>query len=221
LARLDALERTRPAAPAAAALPDDTDLTPEEEQQYQASLSVIDKRARRQARALVDKEMATLRQEMQSVRQETGSLTTGLAASTEANFIASVRGAVVPLGGMDKIVKHPEWPKYLDQDIPLLGVPIKTVLQQHHNARNLDGVLKVFEGFKPEANPLAAQEVPSANAASAAPAPAKSEGRKLPISKLREANAAYTRGRMTADEYGNIRKVYERAEAEGRVLMDR
>lgn len=201
--------------------PEAPDLTPEERQQYQQSLPLIERMAEYHSRNALGSLRETMR-DVLSRNMELEDRLNDIAQSTQQNprtQLDMMVRAQVP--DVDMTLADPQWAAFRDTVIPSLGVTPGQIIQNHYHSGNAQGVVNVLNTFKSRSKTTRTETptpgMPSASAPSSRPA-----GRKvLRMSELNEAYARADQGLLARDKLQLIVNKFEEAAAEGRVDYDK
>lgn len=189
------------------------DFTDEERETYSQSLSVIERAAKREAMKLVQQAVEPLTREINQLRGASRKLDD----MTEKAFLTNVRRSIPDL---DTITSSDAWKAYAGSRIPFTGMTVGQALMQAHNARDLDRVVEIFDGYRGKAtsNAIASLTAPAVSGAAAAPRQAGSDQKpRLKWSERTKAHEAFVKGRLTHERLKQIDALYKQADAEGRV----
>ncbi len=199
-------------------------LTPEEETQYAASRSVIEKLVRAELNRYHATAQPRVAQTLEELRQQIGAVQPAVARSTDAAFAAVLRAQVPDL---DMRVKTPEWQAYLSQPVPYRGgATFGQLLHQAVNeTRDVDLALEIVRGFQPPAPAVkparAAAPGQSRGGAPASVAASVKRGgdrpTMLPYSKFEAATELMSKGKMDPNKYQKIADAYMDAHEAGLV----
>lgn len=195
-----------PAAPAQAPAQVIEDLTDEEKQQYQQSLPVITKLAKK----LAAEQVSPLQEKVAELQTQLEKTTKNYESMSEASFIAELRKEIPD---MQAKLENSKWREYVSSIIPRTNITIGDALLTNHKARNLKAIKEIFEGFAVGVQNLAQQQVPG-TARSASP-PEKKET--LKWSDRAKLSEDFRKGRITKEKFDKLLAIYEKAEQEGRI----
>ena len=204
--------------------PPDTsdDWTPEEEETYGSSRAVIEKAARKIAKGelkAATKLIEDLRAEIGELRQQTGRVQQDLTQTTEQQFYKLV---VDNVPNFEKIIALNEWRSYLDEKPRYSRQTFGQLLQEAHNARDLDSIKDIFKGFKPSKSVLATMANPPLNGGSV---PVNDRPATKPTLKWSDRQALskalrFGKVKSTDPEYIRLEREFKEAEREGRINYD-
>lgn len=201
--------------------PEAPQLTPEERQQFQQSLPMIERMAEYHSRSTLSSLRDTMR-DVLSRNMELEDKLEEMQQSTRQNprtQLDMMVRAQVP--DVDATLSDPQWAAFRDTVIPSLGVTPGQIIQNHYQSGNAQGVVNVLNTFKNRSKTTRTETpapgMPSASAPSSRPA-----GRKmLRMSELNEAYARADQGLLSRDKLQVIVNKFEEAAAEGRVDYDK
>ena len=190
------------------------DLTEEEQRIYAESAPVISKLSRKEALTVIREVIQPLAAELAELKKGQTEVGNRATETEEALFIDSVKRAVPQ---MPEKVKHPEWGNFLAKKAPFSRATYRELLQQAHNARDMDTIVEIFDAFRPQ--------VPGNGSALSAPAstgaarPPVKPGQKpiLKLSDRKKASDDFRMGRIDFKKLQEIQKQFAEAEAEGRL----
>lgn len=192
------------------------ELLTDEEANYETAVPVIEKLGRRIAEDEIESRLAPLRAELEELRTSNKTVTTTQKETDERAFVNNVRSRVK---NFDAIVANPEWTAYVSTRVPYTDYTLGDMLTAAHQARSLDRVAEIFEGFKPASKDnLETLVTPTVSRTGTDPTRAPQK----PILKWSErvkAGADFTKGRIPKDKFEQIAAMYKAAEAEGRIDM--
>ena len=216
VARLEQeLQALREAMPKPAPVLDPSEeLTEEELQVYGGSKDVIAKIAKKIAKGELSSALKDMRKEIEELRAANTRVQIDLTQTSEQQFLAHVKSVVK---NFDGITGSKEWSEYLAKKVPYSRKTIYDSLSEAHEARDLDTIKEIFEGFKPNRAALAAMASPTLNGGSA---PIDTSGNKKPILKLsdrKKISEDFRKGRLSREERDKWDKLYKEAEAEDRI----
>lgn len=204
---------------------DDLRLTEEEQNEYGASLPVLNKLLtlqKRQIQREVDQQRELLRNEIENLKKNNSSVAKQIASVDEDSFLQQVKHRVRDFDG---IISSEEWRNYASQPIsPYTNTTIGEVLQKDaHPKRDLERVVKIFEGFinRNKSNVAAAYAAPSLSGAST---PSQGGDDKKPVFKLserRRIHDEFKKSRISFEKYKQYKELFDLADKEGRVDYDK
>lgn len=189
------------------------ELTDDEKTTYAESFSVIQKAAKREAMKLVKTAIEPLNREIQQLRGASRKIDD----MTEKAFLASVRKSV---GDLDNLTSSAAWKDHASSRVPFTGLTVGQALMQAHNARDLDRVTEIFDGFRSKASSNVVASLTAPAVAGATAIPRQANGNKAPNLKWSErtnAHKAFVKGQISIERLHQIDALYKKADSEGRI----
>jgi hypothetical protein len=189
------------------------ELTDDEKTTYAESFSVIQKAAKREAMKLVKTAIEPLNREIQQLRGASRKIDD----MTEKAFLASVRKSV---GDLDNLTSSAAWKDHASSRVPFTGLTVGQALMQAHNARDLDRVTEIFDGFRSKATSNVVASLTAPAVAGATAIPRQANGNKAPNLKWSErtnAHKAFVKGQISIERLNQIDALYKKADSEGRI----
>ncbi len=197
------------------------ELTPEEIATYGSSQAFVDKVstkvARKELKKALDK-IDALSNKLEQLEQATTRVETGVASSEEDRFVDSVKRNIK---NFDVIIASTEWLDYLKQKVPYSRLTISNMLDKAHNDRDLDSIVEIFEGFKPNRAALARMTSPALNGGAA---PVNTNGQQKPMLKWsdrKRISEDFRKGRLNKTDKDKWDVMFKEAEAENRIDYDK
>jgi hypothetical protein len=188
------------------------DFTEDEQRIYSESLGVIQKAAKREAMKLVKTAVEPLTREIKQLRGASQKFED----MTERSFVAAVKSRVPD---MDNVTANPNWKEYTAKRVPYTQLNIGQALMQAHQARDIDRIVEIFDGFVTgnTSNAVAALTAPAVAGAAPIPRQPGAARPKLKWSERQKAHDAFIKGNITHEKLRQIDAAYKQADAESRI----
>lgn len=190
--------------------------TPEEEAEFAPATPYLKKLARLEAKQLFKKYVEPLTQEIGALKNNSKNLETSL-ASTDENTFRTIIKLNVP--DHDQLVVDDNFKNYLSQrESPRVKFTTGDVLRNAFAERDLQTIVQIFKDFnqsnKQASNGLASMAAPAISGVGSNTI--RSE-KKLPRSAFTQAKKDFTFGKIKQEQFLEIRKKYDAAQAAGLV----
>lgn len=201
--------------------PSQTELTKEEEEEFeQDTIALIHKIARNVARQEIANLIPKLDAKLSEVESAAKSAVSTVGKVSTNNFTGLVRNEIAKYSDFDTLVNHPHWQDFLQAEDAISGKQYARILTDNIQNENLKGVLLIFRMFydkyvdtgasRPNgysgAEPTQVTNVPESN----------NKGT-LKISDRREAHKKFINKEIDVEKYEQIKKAFDIADREGRV----
>jgi hypothetical protein len=224
----DALERlssNRQAetAPAPDTFFDVQDVTDEEAGVYKAAMPFVQKVVNNSARRILadydERYVKPVWQENQELKQRLAQIDSNVQTSAQSALMGQLRSAVPEY---DNILQSQEWQNKLNEPVASgASMTYRTIAAEMARVGDVAGVAALMNSARkqvpdPQKN-VSPGRTPAAAPASRANVPQK----KLPYSKLDQAQREYLSGQMTADKFQKIESLYTNADLMGNVDYNR
>jgi hypothetical protein len=199
----------------------ETELSPEETEQFSDSHDVITKIAKREANKQVNAALEQVSARLAALEAGIKTTTTAVVRRDENDFNGRVKAAVP---NFDAIVVNPKWKEFTDTKVPLAGITYAQAIAVALRERNLPQMVDIFTAFSDkhiEPTKPSGYDAPNISAAGDGTPPVNtSETVKLPFSKRKQASEDLLKGRITRAAFDVIYNEYKEAEEKGLIDYD-
>jgi hypothetical protein len=199
----------------------ETELSPEEQEQFSDSHDVIMKIAKREANKQVNAALEQVSARLAALEAGIKTTSTAVVRRDESDFNGKVKAAV---SNFDAVVMHPKWKEFTDSKVPMAGISYAQAIAVALRDRNLEQMVDIFKAFSDkhiEPTKPNGYDAPDTSAAgSDTPPPSNPTTAKLPFSKRKKASEDLLKGRIERSEFDKIYKEYKEAEEKGLIDYD-
>ena len=198
--------------------------------QNPALLRAIERIAQKQSADMLRRHAEAAQQRLTAVEAQLREQQDHAAAAFKATQENALRAAVVQRhADVQQVFKDPAFAAFLQTKAPFSTDTLSQRLQAAWTSGAADVVSAIIDAYKQQRASAAPQPTaqphvrtaPVAPPAAAAPTPFPQEKPMLSAAKYAQASAMYRAGQITVEQFAAIRKAYDEAAREGRVVNDR